>query len=45
MIQEFDKTSKFVLKLISMTSLSNTAQQIRRDIVRMVHGVQSGHPG
>ena len=28
-----------------MTSLSNTAQQIRRDIVRMVHGVQSGHPG
>ena len=45
MIQEFDKTSKFVLKLTSMTSLSNTAQQIRRDIVRMVHGVQSGHPG
>ncbi len=28
-----------------MNSLSNTAQQIRRDIVRMVHGVQSGHPG
>ena len=28
-----------------MVSLSNTASQIRRDIVRMVHGVQSGHPG
>lgn len=25
--------------------LKETAQQIRRDIVRMVHGVQSGHPG
>ena len=28
-----------------MQSLKNTATQIRRDIVRMVHGVQSGHPG
>lgn len=28
-----------------MDSLKNTATQIRRDIVRMVHGVQSGHPG
>lgn len=26
-------------------SLSDTAFQIRRDIVRMVHAVQSGHPG
>ncbi len=25
--------------------LENTATQVRRDIVRMVHGVQSGHPG
>ena len=25
--------------------LQDFAQQIRRDIVRMVHGVQSGHPG
>jgi len=25
--------------------LENTASQVRRDIVRMVHGVQSGHPG
>lgn len=28
-----------------MASLQETATQIRRDIVRMVHGVQSGHPG
>jgi transketolase len=28
-----------------MISLQETASQIRRDIVRMVHGVQSGHPG
>lgn len=26
-------------------NLKDTATQIRRDIVRMVHGVQSGHPG
>ncbi|MFZ1530309.1 MAG: transketolase [Ferruginibacter sp.] len=25
--------------------LQDTATQVRRDIVRMVHGVQSGHPG
>ena len=28
-----------------MYNLKDTASQIRRDIVRMVHGVQSGHPG
>ncbi len=28
-----------------MDTLKKTASQIRRDIVRMVHGVQSGHPG
>ncbi len=28
-----------------MASLQESASQIRRDIVRMVHGVQSGHPG
>lgn len=28
-----------------MATLQETATQIRRDIVRMVHGVQSGHPG
>lgn len=30
---------------IYMASLQETASQIRRDIVRMVHAVQSGHPG
>ncbi len=28
-----------------MDKLTDIATQIRRDIVRMVHGVQSGHPG
>ncbi len=28
-----------------MTDLKNIATQVRRDIVRMVHAVQSGHPG
>ena len=28
-----------------MSSLNEIARQIRRDIVRMVHGCQSGHPG
>ena len=28
-----------------MASLQETASQIRRDIVRMVHGAASGHPG
>jgi transketolase len=28
-----------------MASLQETASQVRRDIVRMVHAVQSGHPG
>jgi transketolase len=28
-----------------MSNLTQTATQIRRDIVRMVHAVQSGHPG
>jgi transketolase len=28
-----------------MNNLKDVATQIRRDIVRMVHGVQSGHPG
>jgi transketolase len=28
-----------------MATLKETATQVRRDIVRMVHGVQSGHPG
>lgn len=28
-----------------ITALQNIASQVRRDIVRMVHAVQSGHPG
>lgn len=28
-----------------MSDLKEVASQVRRDIVRMVHGVQSGHPG
>ncbi|HQY11072.1 MAG TPA: hypothetical protein PK133_02630 [Ferruginibacter sp.] len=28
-----------------MSELKDIATQIRRDIVRMVHAVQSGHPG
>ena len=28
-----------------MSNLKDIATQLRRDIVRMVHGVQSGHPG
>ena len=28
-----------------MNNLNQTASQVRRDIVRMVHAVQSGHPG
>lgn len=31
--------------MASIADLQKTATQIRRDIVRMVHGVQSGHPG
>jgi transketolase len=32
-------------KIFDMTDLQNKAGQIRRDIIRMVHGAQSGHPG
>jgi transketolase len=31
--------------MTDIQSLTNTATQLRRDIVRMVHAVQSGHPG
>ncbi len=30
---------------MELQDLKNMATQVRRDIVRMVHGVQSGHPG
>src|ERR1700755_1917908 len=29
---------------MSLQNLTDTASQVRRDIVRMVHGCQSGHP-
>ena len=31
--------------MASIQELQNISSQMRRDIVRMVHGVQSGHPG
>lgn len=31
--------------MASIADLKSTVSQVRRDIVRMVHGVQSGHPG
>ena len=31
--------------MLPTQELKNIATQVRRDIVRMVHGVQSGHPG
>jgi len=31
--------------MTAMSDLSAVATQVRRDIVRMVHAVQSGHPG
>lgn len=31
--------------MASIADLKSTATQVRRDIVRMVHGIQSGHPG
>jgi transketolase len=30
---------------MEITKLENIAAQVRRDVVRMVHGCQSGHPG
>ncbi|MFT4092115.1 MAG: transketolase [Niabella sp.] len=33
------------MKHLIMATLQEIASQVRRDIVRMVHGVQSGHPG
>ena len=31
--------------MIDISTLEKTATQTRRDIVRMVHAVNSGHPG
>jgi transketolase len=30
---------------LELNELNKTASQVRRDIVRMVHACQSGHPG
>lgn len=38
-----NKTTKRMHEKVNQ--LENFAQQVRRDIVRMVHAVQSGHPG
>ncbi|RXK85501.1 transketolase [Filimonas effusa] len=32
-------------KMLSESELEEIAKQVRRDIIRMVHGCQSGHPG
>ena len=34
-----------LIYMASIDDLKRTASQVRRDIVRMVHAVQSGHPG
>jgi len=31
--------------MAEINELKRIASQVRRDIVRMVHGAQSGHPG
>lgn len=36
---------KFFQKVMELQGLKDMASQVRRDIVRMVHGCQSGHPG
>jgi transketolase len=38
-------TSKLLITVKSTDELKKICPQIRRDIVRMVHGCQSGHPG
>ncbi|HQV52353.1 MAG: transketolase [Flavobacteriales bacterium] len=38
-------TSPTVVTQLNIAELERTASQVRRDIVRQVHGVQSGHPG
>ncbi len=34
-----------ITSMLSITDLKNIATQVRRDIIRMVNGAQSGHPG
>jgi transketolase len=44
-MEDFVKWVRFAPQIFYMASLQEIASQIRRDIVRMVHGVASGHPG
>lgn len=44
--EDSPKWVRFAAQIVRhMASLQEIASQIRRDIVRMVHGVSSGHPG
>jgi len=41
----YKKHKSFKVKMADIQNLEKTASQIRRDIVRMVHAQNSGHPG
>jgi len=41
----YKKNKSFKVKMADIQNLEKTASQIRRDIVRMVHAQNSGHPG
>jgi transketolase len=48
LLENMAKISNFegrMNKIKDISSLERTATQVRRDILRMVHAVQSGHPG
>lgn len=49
MFKTYDKSYLFlhpnILLIMDLNHLKEVATQVRRDIVRMVHAVQSGHPG
>jgi transketolase len=44
-VESFTFTLSKYINIFIMHTLPEIASQVRRDIVRMVHGVQSGHPG
>jgi transketolase len=44
-LSNLKKHKSFILKMADIQNLEKTASQIRRDIVRMVHAQNSGHPG
>src|SRR6478609_4462864 len=41
----FAPTTRFIFSMSDIQKLNDTATQIRRDILRMVHECKSGHPG